>query len=301
MTAAAVVELLHDAFTEEFSEQRAQAYLSKFMQTEEPWTFETLSAVTVEATETHTALPQKHCRRITRLAHEVAEWMGGPADSAKYALCVSYTDAGRAAASTAAAVLANESVGPRRGQEGTPGESTSSAEEATEPTAGNVTPPESGRNHIAGVEVEQQRVHVAQAARGETTSPIGVREMSGDTATPPEGGGTSCTRKSAHGGVQVAQDVDSTNPQRHQQQQNMVSSLKQRTLSRAMIGYETQWYAAAADALARLGEELKLSDVQQYYSEQCTAGRELFMREWNRKTIGILSHRKRKLIKKTTK
>ena len=68
--------------------------------------------------------------------------------------------------------------------------------------------------------------------------------------------------------------------------ENMVSSLKQRTLSRAIIGYETQWYAAAADALARLGEELELSDVQQYYSEQCTAGRELFMREWNRKTLG---------------
>ena len=65
----------------------------------------------------------------------------------------------------------------------------------------------------------------------------------------------------------MAQDVDSTNPQRHQQQQNMVSSLKDRTLSRAIIGFETQWYAAAADALARLGEELELSDVQQYYNE----------------------------------
>ena len=155
MTAAAVVELLHDAFIDEFNARRAEAYLSRFMETGEPWTFETLSAVTVEAVETHTALPQKHCRRITRLAHEVAEWMGGPADSEKYALCVSYTDAGRAAASTstATAVLTNESVGPRRGQEGAPGESTSSAEVATEPTAGSVTPPESGRNHVAVVEV----------------------------------------------------------------------------------------------------------------------------------------------------
>ena len=140
---------------------------------------------------------------------------------------------------------------------------TSSAEVTTDSIAGNVTPPKSGRNHIAGVEVEQQRVHVAQAARGETTSPKGVQEMSGDKATSPESGRTSCTRRSisAQGGVQVAQDADSTVPQRHQQQQDMVSSLKHRSFSRAIIGYETQWCAAAADALARLCEELKLSDV----------------------------------------
>ena len=77
MTAAAVVELLHDAFADEFSEQRAEAYFSKFIRTGEPWTFETLSAVTTEATETHTALPRKHCRRITRLAHGVGEWACG--------------------------------------------------------------------------------------------------------------------------------------------------------------------------------------------------------------------------------
>ena len=43
MTAAAVVELLHDAFIDEFNERRAEAYLSRFMETGEPWTFETLS------------------------------------------------------------------------------------------------------------------------------------------------------------------------------------------------------------------------------------------------------------------
>ena len=60
MTAAAVVELLHDAFIEEFNERRAEAYFSRFLETGEPWTFETLSAVTVESTETHTTLPRKH-------------------------------------------------------------------------------------------------------------------------------------------------------------------------------------------------------------------------------------------------
>ena len=48
MTAAAVVELLHDAFAEEFSERRVEAYFPRFMETGEPWTFETLSAVATE-------------------------------------------------------------------------------------------------------------------------------------------------------------------------------------------------------------------------------------------------------------
>ena len=58
MTAAVVVELLHDAFIEEFNERRAEAYFSRFMETGEPWTFETLSEVAIEVTETRTTLPR---------------------------------------------------------------------------------------------------------------------------------------------------------------------------------------------------------------------------------------------------
>ena len=158
MTAAAVVELLHDAFIEEFNERRAEAYFSRFMETGEPWTFETLSEVTIEVTEARTTLPRKHCSRITRLAHEVAEWVGGPVGSDKYALCVSYTDAGRAAASTAAAVLTNESVWPRRGQGD--GELASLAE--IEPlSAVRVTPDQLGlgRNHTAEAQLGGHATH----------------------------------------------------------------------------------------------------------------------------------------------
>ena len=110
--------------------------------------------------------------------------------------------------------------------------------------------------------------------------------------------------QAAHG----AAPASSTNSEQHQQpaqqaqqdvQQEMIGALKQRSFSPAIVGYETQWLAAAVDALARLENELKLSDIQQHYKKQCAANRELFMREWQRKLIGILAHRKQKLKNKT--
>jgi len=303
MTAAAVVELLHDAFIEEFNERRAEAYFSRFMETGDPWTFETLSKVTIEVTEARTTLPRKHCSRITRLAHEVAEWMGGPAGSDKYALCVSYTDAGRAAASTAAAVLTNESVGPRRGQGD--GELASLAE--VEPlSAVRVTPDQLGlgRNHTAEAQLGE---HATQATLGVTASPLEAAAVLPEDRVSSQGVATARAQvgvQAAHG----AAPASSTNSEQHQQpaqqaqqdvQQEMIGALKQRSFSPAIVGYETQWLAAAVDALARLEDELKLSDIQQHYKKQCAADRELFMREWQRKSIGILAHRKRKLKNKT--
>ena len=110
--------------------------------------------------------------------------------------------------------------------------------------------------------------------------------------------------QAAHG----AAPASSTNSEQHQQpaqqaqqdvQQEMIGALKQRSFSPAIVGYETQWLAAAVDALARLEDELKLSDIQQHYKKQCVADKELSMREWQRKSIGILAHRKRKLKNKT--
>ena len=62
---------------------------------------------------------------------------------------------------------------------------------------------------------------------------------------------------------------------------------------RVVDGYELQWQAAAISALDRLQVELQVQVVS-YYSTQCAAGQELFVREWQRKTSGILSHRKKK-------
>ena len=82
--------------------------------------------------------------------------------------------------------------------------------------------------------------------------------------------------------VQVAPDA-STNSQQHQQsaqqapqdvQQEMIGALRQRSFSPAIVGYETQWLAAAVGALARLEDELRLSDIQQHYNKQCAADRE---------------------------
>ena len=74
-------------------------------------------------------------------------------------------------------------------------------------------------------------------------------------------------------------------------QQEMTGPLKERSFRPAIVGYGTSWLAAAVDALARLGDELQLSDIQQHYRKQCAAGKELFMREWQRKSVGTVAHR----------
>ena len=301
MTAAGVQELLLDAFDDEFGQGSATTYFTKFIETGGPWTFEALSAVTAEATEVRTALPRKHCLRITELAHGVAEWMGGPEGSDKYAFCISCTNAGAlaAAASNEAAVLTNESVEPHGTEQGN-GEIVSPAGAVTGPSAARVAP--TGSNHTAVV--TQQGGHATQAALEEITSPLGVTaalhgdKMASVIVAPHRG-------VAAQVGVQVAPDAAlpdcKQRAQQDVQQQEMIRALKHRSFSRAIVGYETQWLAAAVDALARLEDELQLSDIQQHYDQQCAADRELLMREWNRKTMGILSHRKRKLNKKKTK
>jgi hypothetical protein len=76
-------------------------------------------------------------------------------------------------------------------------------------------------------------------------------------------------------------------------QDGMLGVLRKRVQPRVVDGYELQWQAAAISALDRLQVELQVQVVT-YYSTQCAAGQELFVREWQRKTSGILSHRKKK-------
>ena len=229
--------------------------------------------------------------------------MGGPADSEKYALCVSYTDAGRAAASTAAAVLTSESVGPHRGQGN--GEFASLAEvSAVRVTPGHLG---LGRNHTTETQLGE---HATQATLGGNASPLGAAAaLPEDIATLQE-----AATARAQVGVQVAHGTapaSGTNSQQHQQsaqqapqdvQQEMIGALRQRSFSPAIVGYETQWLAATftVDALARLEDELYSSQTSSSTITNnvlLTGSPLLFMREWQRKSIGILAHRKRKLKK----
>ena len=50
----------------------------------------------------------------------------------------------------------------------------------------------------------------------------------------------------------------------------------------------------------RLKQELKVPSIREFYGTQCRAGKELFIRELQRKATGIFGHKKRKhKIKKT--
>ena len=196
------------------------------------------------------------------------------------------------------AVLTSESVGPHRGQ-GNGGFASLAEVSAVRVTPGHLG---LGRNHTTETQLGE---HATQATLGGTASPLGA------AAALPENIATlqEAATARAQVGVQVAHGTapaSGTNSQQHQQsaqqapqdvQQEMIGALKQRSFSPAIVGYETQWLAAAVDALARLEDELQLSDIQQHYNKQCAADRELFMREWQRKSIGILAHRKRKLKK----
>jgi hypothetical protein len=131
-----------------------------------------------------------------------------------------------------------------------------------------------------------------------STSPAGViAARSGATATPRKGGSDRST-----GGASAAQlggKVPSRDniTARSQGVPRLISELRERATSSAVIGFEAQWHAAAGDALSRLELELKV-DILQYYDQQCATGRELLLRELHRKAAGILAHRKRKQTKK---
>ena len=126
------------------------------------------------------------------------------------------------------------------------------------------------------------------SALGITVSPTGETAARGENATPNVGD------IAAHG-ASAAQQGEKMVPGVHAAagvgQDGMLGMLG--VQPRVVDGYELQWQAAAISALDRLQVELQVQVVS-YYSTQCAAGQELFVREWQRKTSGILSHRKKK-------
>ena len=130
-------------------------------------------------------------------------------------------------------------------------------------------------------------------ASGETASSSG--DMAARLGVPATS--TRSRAIAARGGVTAAQMGAQVAPRANATTRSgvghLIAELRKRANSSAVTGFETEWHAAAADALSRLEAELKV-DVCQFYSGQCSAGKELLLRELHRKTGGMLAHRKRK-------
>ena len=151
-------------------------------------------------------------------------------------------------------------------------------------------------DQLAGNGIEDctgaRRGHAANtsSALGTTVSPAGETAARGVNATPNVGEIAAHGESTAQQGAKAVPGVNATVDVGSDE---TIDTLRKRVRPQVIQGFEVQWQAAAATALDRLQTELGVQAVV-YYSSQCAVSQELFMREWTRKTSGILAHRKRK-------